>query len=87
MWATKNMIGKLPSKLRAAVRYGIRRRTDSGETVIIDSSYSRISSLVDLDIARNGKFQDIAVLPVTEIFDIDLEAELSSPSPYPASPA
>ena len=87
VWATKNMIGKLPSKLRATVRYGIRRRTDSGETVLIDSSYSRISSLVDLDIARNGKFQDIAVLPVAEIFDIDLESELSSPSPYPASPA
>ena len=87
VWATKNMIGKLPSKLRGAVRYGILRRTDSGETVIMDSSYSRISSLVDLDNARNGKFQDIAVLPVTEIFDVDLEAEATSPLPYPASPA
>jgi len=65
------MIGKLPSKLRDSVRYGIRRNIDGGETVIMESSYSRISSLIDLDHAEHGKFRDIAVLPVTEIFDVD----------------
>jgi class 3 adenylate cyclase/DNA-binding transcriptional MerR regulator len=71
VWVTKNMLGKLPSKLRETVRYGIRRRTESGETVIMDSSYSRISNLIDLQDSRYGKFHDIAVLPVTEILDLE----------------
>ncbi len=75
VWATKNMIGKLPSKLRDNVRYGIRRNTNGGESVIMESSYSRISSLIDLDHAQHGKFRDIAVLPVTEIFDVDDDDE------------
>jgi class 3 adenylate cyclase len=73
VWATKNMLGKLPSKLRETVRYGIRRRTEAGETVIMESSYSRISKLIDLEDARLDKFQDIAALPVTEVLELERE--------------
>ena len=67
------MLGKLTSKQREKIHYGIRRRTDGGDSLVMQSSYSRISNLIDLSDARYGKFQDIAVLPVTEILDIDRE--------------
>ncbi len=71
VWATKNMLGKLTSRQREKIHYGIRRRTEDGESLIMQSSYSRISNLIDLNDSRYGKFQDIAVLPVTEILNID----------------
>jgi len=75
VWATKNMLGKLTSKQRDKIHYGIRRRTDDGESLVMQSSYSRISNLIDLSDARYGKFQDIAVLPVTEVLDIERDPQ------------
>lgn len=75
VWATKNMLGKLTTRQREKIRYGIRRRTEDGESLIMQSSYSRISNLIDLNDSRYGKFQDIAVLPVTEILDIDRDTQ------------
>jgi len=79
VWATKNMLGKLSSKQRARIRYGIRRHPREGGTVVMEASYSRISNLVDLSDSRFGKFQDIAVLPVTEILDIESEEGSGQP--------
>ncbi len=72
VWATKNLLGKLTAAERSQVRFGIRRRAEDGEMLVVPSSYSRISNLVDLDQVPNHKFQDIAVLPVTEILDVAL---------------
>jgi class 3 adenylate cyclase/DNA-binding transcriptional MerR regulator len=78
VWATKNMLGKVSSKQREKIHYGIRRTMDNGESLVMPQSYSRISNLIDLDEPRHGKFQDIAVLPVTEILDIEREPDTRS---------
>ena len=71
VWATKNMLGKVSSKQRERIHYGIRCTMENGESLVMPQSYSRISNLIDLDEPRHGKFHDIAVLPVTEILDIE----------------
>lgn len=71
IWSTKNMLGNLTSKERNQLRFGIRRITDKGEEILVKDIYSRISSIVDLNEGRNYKFNDIAMLPVTEIIDIE----------------
>ncbi len=72
IWATKNLIGKLPSKERQRVKFGIRRRDAEGREVFIGAFYSRITELSHLnDSARNEKLNDIAALPVTEIMEIE----------------
>ena len=68
---TKSMLGKLSSKERARVSYGIRRNGEDGTGIVIPETYSRVSNLVDLDNPRFEKFRDIAVLAVAEIFDIE----------------
>lgn len=80
VWATKNMLGKLTATERGQVRFGIRRRAEDGERLVIPSSYSRISNLVELDDVQNIKFKDIAVLPVTEILDVATEDALATAS-------
>ena len=71
IWATKNVLGKLTVEEREKVRFGISRTSDSGQ-VLIPSSYSRISNLIDMGDPRNEKMNDIVGLPVTEIFDVPL---------------
>ncbi len=75
VWATKNMLGKVSTKQRENIHYGIQRTLDNGESLVMPKSYSRISNLIDLNEPRHGKFQDIAVLPVTEILDIERDAD------------
>lgn len=71
IWSTKNMLGNLNTLERKKLRFGIRRTTDNGEEILVKDTYSRISSLVDLSEGKNFKFNDIAILPVTEIVDIE----------------
>jgi len=73
IWATKNLLGKLSADERQSVSYGIRRKNQEGLDVLINSSYSRISELLDLTIPKHDKLCDISALPVTEILDICLE--------------
>jgi adenylate cyclase len=71
VWATKNLLGKLPAKERKRVKFGIRRKDAEGREVFVSAFYSRISELAYLnDAARNEKLNDIAALPVTEIIEI-----------------
>lgn len=70
VWVTKSVIGKLNGRERQAVNFGIRRRGEDGSEMVIPSTFSRISNLVDLDNPKNEKFRDIAVLPVTEVLDL-----------------
>lgn len=75
IWATKGLLGKLPSEERQRIRYGIRRKDGDGREVIVQSSYSRVTELVDMSLPRNEKLGDIAALPVTEIFGVDAATE------------
>lgn len=71
IWATKNMLGNLTQKERKQLRFGIKRITGNGEEILVQDTYSRISSIVDLNEGKNHKFNDVAILPVTEIVDIE----------------
>jgi adenylate cyclase len=72
IWATKNLIGKLPANERQRVKFGIRRQDAEGREVFVGAFYSRITELAYLnDTARNEKLNDIAALPVTEIMGIE----------------
>ncbi len=75
VWATKNMLGKLTSRERARIRYGIRRRGDHGEEILVPATYSRLANLIDLEDAKYYKFRDIGALTVTEVLDVMNEAE------------
>jgi class 3 adenylate cyclase/DNA-binding transcriptional MerR regulator len=70
IWTTKSMLSSLSPKQREGVRFGIRRRTESGEEVFVSDLYSRINSLIDLNEGKNHKFLDIAALPITEVIDV-----------------
>lgn len=72
IWATKNLLGKLPAKDRQRVKFGIRRKDAEGREVFVGAFYSRVSELAYLnDAVRNEKLNDIAALPVTEIMEIE----------------
>ena len=71
IWVTKNMLAKLTAQERSLVHYGIRRESLDGTENLIPSTYSRVSNLVDLENPKYEKFRDIAVLPVTEILDVE----------------
>ncbi len=71
VWVTKSMLGKLSSQERAGVHFGVRRTGEDGAEIIVPTTYSRITNLVDLENPRYEKFHDIGVLPVTEILDVE----------------
>ena len=70
IWATKNLLGKLPAVERQRVQFGIRRQDADGREVFVGASYSRIAELADLNAPRNVKLVDLAALPVTEIVEV-----------------
>lgn len=70
IWATKNLLGKLPAEERQRVQFGIRRQDAEGREVFVGASYSRICELANLSAPRNEKLSDIAALPVTEIMEV-----------------
>lgn len=72
IWATKTLLGKLTAEERAQLRFGIRRTTDSGDDILVPSTYARVASLIDLANPKYEKFNDIATLPITEILDVML---------------
>ena len=73
IWATKNLLGKLTAEERNTVRFGIRRTSDSGEEILVSSTYARVNNLVDLGNPKFEKLADIATLPITEILDVTIE--------------
>ena len=70
VWATKNFMSKLPPEYRDRVEFGIERVGANGQRMLVQSSYSRVGNLVDVDTGRYVKLQDIAGLAVTEIRNI-----------------
>lgn len=71
IWATKNFIGKIPVEDRSRVKFGVRRKGSEGEPIFVESTYSRLCNLVDLDSGRHEKLRDIAALPITEIMEVN----------------
>ncbi len=70
VWATKNFMSKLPPDYRDRVEFGIERVGANGQRMLVQSSYSRVGNLVDVETGRYIKLQDIAGLAVTEIRNI-----------------
>ncbi len=81
IWVTKNMLGALDPEQRQRVRFGIRRRTQRGDEVLVSNLYARISSMVDLSDGKNTKFRDIATLAVTEVVDVTKDKEAAPTFP------
>lgn len=73
IWATKNLLGKLSTVERHRIDFGIKRKNYDGHEMLVSSSYSRISELLDLSEQKYDKLRDIAALPVTEILGIRLK--------------
>ena len=72
IWATKSLLGKLATKDRQRVKFGIRRRDAEGREVFVSAFYSRVSELAYLnDAAHNEKLNDISALPVTEVIEVE----------------
>ena len=70
VWATKNFIGKIPANERPRVKFGIHRAGPDGQHTFVESTYSRMGNLIDLNSGRYEKLKDISGLPVTEIVDV-----------------
>ncbi len=70
VWVTKSLIGKLPAKERARLRYGVSRKAPSGQSLYVASSFAQVSSLLEEGSLRSEKLRDIATLPITEIVEI-----------------
>jgi len=70
VWATKKLMGKLTSEEREQIKYGVRRRTSEGQDILVNSTYSTVANLTDLNTGRGEKLKDIAQLPITEIIEI-----------------
>ncbi|MBL6945266.1 MAG: adenylate/guanylate cyclase domain-containing protein [Rhodospirillales bacterium] len=73
IWGTKNLMGKLSAKERDTVRFGIKRLSETNEEILVPSTYSRVSNLIDLANPKHEKFMDISALPITEVLDVKLE--------------
>lgn len=71
IWATKNFMGKIPVEDRRRVKFGVRRKGPEGEPIFVESTYSRLCNLVDLESGRHEKLRDIAALPITEIVEVN----------------
>ena len=72
IWATKNFIVKIPAKERDAVKFGVHRSGAEGQSIFVESTYSRVANLVDLGSGRYEKLKDIAGLPVTQVVDVPI---------------
>ncbi len=70
-WASKNLVGSLTQSERETIRYGVHRINGDGEKIFVNSTFSRISNLVDLELPQNQKLMDLGSLPVTEITSVD----------------
>lgn len=75
IWATKNLLGKLIPEQRQRTKFGIRRVGEEGRETFVASTYSRVSSLVDLPGGHHDKLRDIAALPITEVIEVEGDSE------------
>ncbi|MCX7628141.1 MAG: adenylate/guanylate cyclase domain-containing protein [Methylophilaceae bacterium] len=69
VWASKALITQIAQEERRKIRYGIRRKDREGVESIVESTFSPVGALTDF-VKPHEKLQDIAAMPVTEIFEI-----------------
>lgn len=70
IWATKNFICKLTPEARKTVQFGIRREEPPGRHILVESSYSRVSNLIDLANPKYEKLRDISGLVIAEVVGV-----------------
>ena len=74
IWASRNLVGKLPTQARGRLKYGVTRKGRHGQEVFVPSTYSRMEDLPE-PMARPADTADaFARLSVTEILDIAADA-------------
>jgi adenylate cyclase len=78
IWATKNFMSKLQPDRRDQIDFGIERVGANGQRMMVQSSYSRVGNLVDVESGRYVKLQDIAGLAVTEIRGVSTVVDTGS---------
>ncbi len=67
IWATKNIISKIPPEDMKKINFGVQRQ-EHDRNIFIQNSFSRILDMMDEKKRDYSKFKDIATLPITEIF-------------------
>lgn len=69
IWATKNVLAKLPPQERQRLKWGVHRRDKEGHDVFVPAVFSTIERLAAPG-AVADQWRDLAGLPITEIVDI-----------------
>jgi hypothetical protein len=69
IWTTKDLLNRLTEEEKKKIRYGIRHQRPE-QCLLIENTFSRIMDLIPQDHSNAFQFQDIATLPVTEIFSL-----------------
>jgi adenylate cyclase len=69
VWATRDFVAKLFPEERARLKYGVRRRQAAGGEALVNSVFSRVENLADLDSPAQEALRAVARLPVTEVLD------------------
>jgi hypothetical protein len=68
VWATRDLVAKLLPEERTRLKYGVRRHATGGEA-LVNSVFSRVENLADLDPSAQEALRAVARLPVTEVLD------------------
>lgn len=68
IWATKDVVGGLTAEQRAGIRFGVHQ-VEQDRKIFIPNSFTRIVDVLGRDPSENGRFADIASLPITEIME------------------
>jgi class 3 adenylate cyclase len=75
VWATKNLVGKLPPEQRQRLRYGVRRKNNDGQHVFMPSIFSDVQRIAHTA-AGTDQRRELPLLPVTEIIEIPVDRGL-----------
>ena len=80
VWATRNLVCKLPADDRRRLHFGVRRAAAQGRLAPVRSVFARVENLADVDAPGNEGLRAIARLAVTEILDIAADAGPAGPA-------
>jgi class 3 adenylate cyclase len=70
VWVTKNLVARLGATDLRRLKFGVRRTTENGETVLVASTFSSVESLRGVHLQANDALAPIAQVPITEVIDI-----------------
>lgn len=72
VWATKNLVSRLPLEERHRLRYGVRRKNSDGQHVFVPSIFSDVQRVAHTA-AGTDQRRELPLLPVTEIIEIPVD--------------